>query len=106
ALILRLLHRGAARACARRMPGGGEGRGWPMRGDTMTDAHSTAGGGDQAPMGLLTVQVVRREMAARDVVALWLAQPGTQRAPAPYRPGQFITLALPSASDTLYRSYS
>lgn len=72
----------------------------------MTDAHSTTGGGDQAPMGLLTVQVVRREMAARDVVALWLAQPGTQRAPASYRPGQFITLALPSASDTLYRSYS
>ena len=71
-----------------------------------TDVHGAAGRDDQTPMGLLTVQVVRREAAARDVVALWLAQPGTERAPAPYQPGQFITLALPSASETLYRSYS
>lgn len=77
-----------------------------MHRGNMTGAHGTADGGDQAPVGLLTVQVVRREMAARDVVALWLAQPGTQHVPAPYRPGQFITLALPSARDTLYRSYS
>lgn len=77
-----------------------------MHAGSMADAHGTVVGGDQAPIELLTVQVVRREMAARDVVALWLAQPGTQRAPASYRPGQFITLALPSASDTLYRSYS
>ena len=55
---------------------------------------------------ILPVQVVRRELAAREVITLWLAQPGTTRAPAPYVPGQFITLALPDGRDTLYRSYS
>jgi ferredoxin-NADP reductase len=54
----------------------------------------------------LTVQVIGRAEAAREAVTLWLAQPGTQRAPAPYRAGQFITLALPSARGTLLRSYS
>lgn len=77
-----------------------------MHAGSMTGAYGAEHGDGRAPVGLLTVQVVRREMAARDVVTLWLAQPGTQLAPAPYRPGQFITLALPSASDTLYRSYS
>lgn len=57
----------------------------------------------------LPVCVVHRAVAARDVVTLWLAQPGTFVAPAPYQPGQFITLALPTSErryDTLYRSYS
>jgi ferredoxin-NADP reductase len=53
------------------------------------------------------VEVVGRLVAARDVVTLWLAQPGTTRAPAPYLPGQFITLALPTnQGTTISRSYS
>ncbi|HEV2457271.1 MAG TPA: 2Fe-2S iron-sulfur cluster-binding protein, partial [Ktedonobacterales bacterium] len=55
---------------------------------------------------MLPAQVVRRAVAARDVVALWLVEPGTTQAPAPYRPGQVITLAVPAHSGTLYRSYS
>lgn len=55
---------------------------------------------------MLPVRVVRRELAARDVITLWLAQPDAARAPAPYLPGQFITLALPNGRETLYRSYS
>ena len=55
---------------------------------------------------MLPVRVVRRELAARDVITLWLAQPDDMRAPAPYLPGQFITLALPNGRETLYRSYS
>src|SRR5690349_16326755 len=52
------------------------------------------------------VQVVGRVQAARDVVTLWLAVPGTLQAPAPYKPGQFVTLALPTDRGSLYRSYS
>ncbi|HEX9414466.1 MAG TPA: 2Fe-2S iron-sulfur cluster-binding protein [Ktedonobacterales bacterium] len=54
----------------------------------------------------VTMQVVARVPAARDVMTLLLALPGTQRAPAAYRPGQFITLAFPTERKTLYRSYS
>lgn len=56
--------------------------------------------------GTLPVQIVRRELATRDVVVLWLARPGTLQAPAPYQPGQFIALALPGKTRTLHRSYS
>jgi ferredoxin-NADP reductase len=52
------------------------------------------------------VQVVGRVQAARDVVTLWLAVPSTLQAPAPYKPGQFVTLALPTDRGSLYRSYS
>ncbi len=52
------------------------------------------------------VQVVGRVQTARDVVTLWLALPGTLQAPAPYKPGQFVTLALPTDRGSLYRSYS
>lgn len=53
------------------------------------------------------VEIVGRVEAAREAVTLWLAVPGTLQAPAAYRPGQFVTLALPTASGTtLYRSYS
>ena len=55
---------------------------------------------------MLQVQVVGRVQAAREVVTLWLAIPGTLRAPAAYKPGQFITIALPTERGTLYRSYS
>jgi ferredoxin-NADP reductase len=57
----------------------------------------------------VTVEVVADAPAARDAVTFALALPGTRRAPAAYLPGQFITLAFPSAgvgSATLYRSYS
>lgn len=53
-------------------------------------------------------QVVGRAVSSRTTVTFWLAAPGTHRAPAPYRPGQFVTLALPGASprQVIYRSYS
>jgi ferredoxin-NADP reductase len=55
----------------------------------------------------LAVQVVAREEATPEAVTLWLAKPGTRRAPAPYLPGQFITLFLPTADGgTISRSYS
>lgn len=57
--------------------------------------------------GLIEVQVVGRAEAASDAVTLWLARPGTREAPAPYRAGQFITLALPRPNGaTVRRSYS
>jgi ferredoxin-NADP reductase len=59
-----------------------------------------------APANTLPVQVVRREVLMDGVVRLSLATPGTIQAPAPYLPGQFITLALPTQRQTLYRSYS
>jgi ring-1,2-phenylacetyl-CoA epoxidase subunit PaaE len=58
------------------------------------------------PSGALTIQVIRREILARDVITLYFATPGTRRAPAPYLPGQFVTLMLPGQYETLYRSYS
>ncbi len=54
----------------------------------------------------LGVHVLTVAPAARDTITLGLALPGTRRAPAPYLPGQFITLALPAAQGTLFRSYS
>lgn len=59
-----------------------------------------------SPPNLLTVQVVKREQLLPGVVKLSLAVPGTRQAPAPYLPGQFVTLAIPTAQQTLYRSYS
>ncbi len=58
------------------------------------------------PANMMAVQVVRRADVARDAVSFFLAIPGTQRSPGAYQPGQFVTLALPTASDVLYRSYS
>jgi hypothetical protein len=54
---------------------------------------------------MFPVQVLSRKFIASDSILLRLARPGTQQAPAPYRPGQFVTLAFPAAHDTLYRSY-
>ena len=59
-----------------------------------------------SPVNMLPVQVVRREVIALEAVSLFLALPGTEQAPAPYLPGQFVTLALPTPRQTLYRSYS
>jgi ferredoxin-NADP reductase len=58
------------------------------------------------PANMLTVQIVRREVVARDAVSLFLVLAGTHRSPGPYLPGQFVTLALPSSHGMLYRSYS
>src|SRR5262245_50439187 len=59
-----------------------------------------------APANLLSVQVVRREEVAPEVVTLSLAMPGSEQAPAPYLSGQFVTLAIPTLRQTIHRSYS
>ena len=59
-----------------------------------------------SPANMLPVQVVQREVVAPDVVSISIVLPGTEQAPAPYLPGQFVTLALPTPKETLYRSYS
>ncbi len=59
-----------------------------------------------SPANMLPVQVIRREVVAPDVVSVFIVLPGTQQAPAPYLAGQFVTLALPTPRETLYRSYS
>lgn len=59
-----------------------------------------------SPPNMLPVQVVRRQEVAPEVVTLALAVPGTEQAPAPYLPGQFVTLAIPTPRQMLHRSYS
>lgn len=59
-----------------------------------------------APTNMLPVQVIARNDIAPDVVSVQIVLPGTTQAPAPYLPGQFVTLALPTPRETLYRSYS
>lgn len=59
-----------------------------------------------APTNMLPVQVIAREEIAPDVVSVQIVLPGTSQAPAPYLSGQFVTLALPTQRETLYRSYS
>lgn len=73
----------------------------PFGDDTPTRALPVA-----SPANMIPVQVVRREELTPDVVSVEIVLPGTQQAPAPYLPGQFVTLALPTKRDTLYRSYS
>ncbi len=58
------------------------------------------------PPNMLTLRVVGRTVVGRNAVSLFLAPPGRQTAPAAYLPGQFVTLAIPTPSETLYRSYS
>ncbi len=69
--------------------------------DTMTRALPLA-----APTNMLPVQVIERQVIAPDVVSIQIVLPGTSQAPAPYLSGQFVTLALPTPRETLYRSYS
>jgi ferredoxin-NADP reductase len=69
--------------------------------DNMTRALPLA-----APTNMLPVQVIERTVIAPDVVSVQIVLPGTSQAPAPYLSGQFVTLALPTARETLYRSYS
>ncbi len=59
-----------------------------------------------SPANMMPVQVLRREIIAPEVVTLYLVLPHTEQAPAPYLPGQFVTLALPTPRNTIYRSYS
>lgn len=56
--------------------------------------------------GMWPVQILRREAVAPDSVSIYLVRPGTRQAPAAYRPGQYITLAIPIGHDTVYRSYA
>ena len=64
---------------------------------------STAAG---SVTGMLPAQIARVERIAGDAVTLWLVAPGMTKSPAPYLPGQYVTLALASSAGTLYRSYS
>lgn len=59
-----------------------------------------------SPAHMLPVQVLSRRVIAPDVVSVSIVLPGTEQAPAPHLPGQFVTLALPTPRETLYRSYS
>jgi ferredoxin-NADP reductase len=63
-----------------------------------------------SPADMLPVQVADRAEIAPGVVSVHIVLPGTQQAPAPYLPGQFVTLALPTQRATLlgrsYRSYA
>ncbi len=59
-----------------------------------------------SPSNMVPVQVIAREQASPDSVTFFITLPGTEQAPAPYLPGQFVTLALPTPQETLYRSYS
>jgi ferredoxin-NADP reductase len=59
-----------------------------------------------SPANMMPVQVLRREIIAPEVVTLYLVLPDTEQAPAPYQPGQFVTLAVPTFRGTIYRSYS
>jgi ferredoxin-NADP reductase len=59
-----------------------------------------------SPTNMLPVRVIGRQEVAPGVVSVFIVLPGTQQAPAPYLPGQFVTLALPTPRETLYRSYS
>lgn len=59
-----------------------------------------------APAHMVPVQVIGRQEDVAGVVSIFIVLPGTRQAPAPYLPGQFVTLALPTPRDTLYRAYS
>ncbi|HEX9039360.1 MAG TPA: 2Fe-2S iron-sulfur cluster-binding protein [Ktedonobacterales bacterium] len=59
-----------------------------------------------SPTNMLPVRVAGRQEVAPDVVSVAIVLPGARQAPAPYLPGQFVTLALPTSRETLYRSYS
>jgi ferredoxin-NADP reductase len=73
----------------------------PMRSDQPSRALPVA-----SPTNMVPVQVVARDEIAPDTVSVFIVLPGTRQAPAPYLPGQFVTLALPTKRETLYRSYS
>lgn len=72
----------------------------------MQARHASRGAPFGPVTGMLAAHVARVERIANDAVTLWLVAPGTTHAPAPYLPGQYITLALASTGGTLYRSYS
>ncbi len=59
-----------------------------------------------SPANMLRVRVISREEIAPGVASVSIALIDTTQAPAPYLPGQFVTLALPTPRETLYRSYS
>ena len=79
-----------------------------MSGDRLREIESsiTRGLPVVTPANMLPVQVKDTVIVAPGVIAIHIVLPGTSQAPAPYLPGQFVTLALPTPRDTLYRSYS
>ncbi len=72
----------------------------------MREENPTMGLPVVSPANMLPVQVVDRVEIAPGVVSVYIVLPGTRQAPSPYNPGQFVTLALPTRRETLYRSYS
>jgi ferredoxin-NADP reductase len=74
---------------------------WPI----LQSAAQPAGKAAARP-GSLTVQVLSVSPASANAVTIRVVAPGTTRAPAPYQPGQFITLGFSMGGETLYRSYS
>lgn len=58
------------------------------------------------PASMLRVKVIQREEIAPGVASVSIVLIDTTHAPAHYLPGQFVTLALPTPRETLYRSYS
>jgi ferredoxin-NADP reductase len=72
----------------------------------MREENPTVGLPVVSPANMLPVQVIDRVEIVEDVVSVSIVLPGTRQAPSPYLPGQFVTLALPTRRETLYRSYS
>ncbi|HEX8981725.1 MAG TPA: FAD-binding oxidoreductase [Ktedonobacterales bacterium] len=58
------------------------------------------------PASMLRVKVIQREEIAPGVASVSIVLIDTAHAPTHYLPGQFVTLALPTPRETLYRSYS
>lgn len=72
-----------------------------------TEERMAAQAGALSRNRMISAQVIETRPAARGAMTLVLAAPGTRRAPAPYRPGQFVTLAFRTESGgTITRSYS
>lgn len=70
------------------------------------ESQPTRGFLNASPATMLRVKVIRREEIAPGVANVSIVLVDTKQAPAPYLPGQFVTLALPTPRETLYRSYS
>ena len=84
----------------------GERAGHPGNETLLREDNPTVGLPVVSPANMIPVQVMHREIVAPGVVTVYIVLPGAQQAPAPYLPGQFVTLALPTPRETLYRSYS
>ncbi len=70
------------------------------------ESQPTQGRPKISPANMLRVRVIHREEIAPGIASVSIALIDTIQAPAPYLPGQFVTLALPTPRETLYRSYT